>query len=504
MALTKVTKEMADVFDSPTFTGTPAAPTASLGTNTTQLATTEFVKNATDPLIPFVAGDVITSYVQKPGFLECIGQYVYPDSGYAISNILPLNSVSTQTVSNPAPVTNGNFNSTAWLSTTKLLTQRRSSATIPYVLRFHVYDFNTTTKQFGTNTDVTAAWGFPTTNTGEVFDYIGCIDNSLVFVMTQSGAATGVNLTAYVKVVNLDSSGNYVSTDTINTGFTIGGASGSQTYLTPCVFYKHGGDLFILVSLRNSSNVQTYKLYKKISGVWTVVPFSISPPAGTTGGIELDIYNGHAIFRRYVSATAKYESWLAQMTDGQTVGTFYIATNEGRYTISKNPEYSAFSGLVVAKSSSTSDYVNRLLSITISSGAVSTVTALTFPEFTESFGAFPVPGALEMQPVLDANKAAYGVTSQDILMFVAYNTNKKVSAFKITVNSSGVLTKQIIQNETHTIAYGLQIHMGSVRGIIDRDSSFSSSASRLLIILSKVQLPTLTALATNLKYYLKV
>lgn len=33
---------------SPTFTGTPAAPTAALGTNTTQLATTAFVKSAVD------------------------------------------------------------------------------------------------------------------------------------------------------------------------------------------------------------------------------------------------------------------------------------------------------------------------------------------------------------------------------------------------------------------------------------------------------------------------
>jgi hypothetical protein len=34
--------------DSPTFTGTPAAPTAAPGTNTTQLATTAFVKVAAD------------------------------------------------------------------------------------------------------------------------------------------------------------------------------------------------------------------------------------------------------------------------------------------------------------------------------------------------------------------------------------------------------------------------------------------------------------------------
>ncbi len=38
--------------NSPTFTGTPAAPTASFGTNTTQLASTAFVQSAIAPLLP--------------------------------------------------------------------------------------------------------------------------------------------------------------------------------------------------------------------------------------------------------------------------------------------------------------------------------------------------------------------------------------------------------------------------------------------------------------------
>jgi hypothetical protein len=47
---------------SPTFTGTPAAPTAAVGTNTTQVATTAFVKAeiaatpSAEPLHPFLTG----------------------------------------------------------------------------------------------------------------------------------------------------------------------------------------------------------------------------------------------------------------------------------------------------------------------------------------------------------------------------------------------------------------------------------------------------------------
>jgi hypothetical protein len=46
--------------DSPTFTGTPAAPTATAGTNTTQIATTAFVKNAVDDLIGNAPGALDT------------------------------------------------------------------------------------------------------------------------------------------------------------------------------------------------------------------------------------------------------------------------------------------------------------------------------------------------------------------------------------------------------------------------------------------------------------
>lgn len=52
VGLNNVTNESkATMFASPTFTGIPLAPTALAGTNTTQLATTEFVKTAVDNLL---------------------------------------------------------------------------------------------------------------------------------------------------------------------------------------------------------------------------------------------------------------------------------------------------------------------------------------------------------------------------------------------------------------------------------------------------------------------
>ena len=46
---------------SPTFTGTPAAPTAAAGTNTTQIATTAFVTTATDNINTLSAFTLIES-----------------------------------------------------------------------------------------------------------------------------------------------------------------------------------------------------------------------------------------------------------------------------------------------------------------------------------------------------------------------------------------------------------------------------------------------------------
>lgn len=54
--------KLGDIFApkaSPAFTGTPTAPTAALGTDTTQVATTAFVKNALDNYSPTITGPLV-------------------------------------------------------------------------------------------------------------------------------------------------------------------------------------------------------------------------------------------------------------------------------------------------------------------------------------------------------------------------------------------------------------------------------------------------------------
>ena len=64
--------------ESPSFTGTPTAPTAASGDNSSQLATTEFVMQELTG-IDNVLGDVVLGYQDKEGYLPCNGSFAFAD-----------------------------------------------------------------------------------------------------------------------------------------------------------------------------------------------------------------------------------------------------------------------------------------------------------------------------------------------------------------------------------------------------------------------------------------
>ena len=67
--------------NSPTFTGTPAAPTATSGTSTTQLATTAFVQAAMEALHPVGSIYINATNSTNPGTLLGFGTWVEFGSG---------------------------------------------------------------------------------------------------------------------------------------------------------------------------------------------------------------------------------------------------------------------------------------------------------------------------------------------------------------------------------------------------------------------------------------
>lgn len=104
--------------NSPTFTGAPVAPTATFGTNTTQLATTKFVQDATGTIAIQDADSVAIT----GGTITGITDLAVADGGTGQST-LAANAVlignGTSGITSVAPSTSGNVltsNGTAWTS----------------------------------------------------------------------------------------------------------------------------------------------------------------------------------------------------------------------------------------------------------------------------------------------------------------------------------------------------------------------------------------------------
>ena len=85
---------------SPTFTGTPTAPTATLGTNTTQLATTRFANDAAAAAVNDITKNAVLNSVT-------LGLFKIEDTGTSLfiayngTNIFKLDSDGTLTVIGP-------------------------------------------------------------------------------------------------------------------------------------------------------------------------------------------------------------------------------------------------------------------------------------------------------------------------------------------------------------------------------------------------------------------
>jgi hypothetical protein len=91
---------------SPTFTGTPAGPTATAGSNTTQLATTAFVRGE----VVTATGSLGTMSTQNAGAVAITGGTI---TGTTVNgNTVGSNSVGARTISTSAP--SGGSNGDVW------------------------------------------------------------------------------------------------------------------------------------------------------------------------------------------------------------------------------------------------------------------------------------------------------------------------------------------------------------------------------------------------------
>jgi hypothetical protein len=138
--------------NSPTFTGTPLAPTASAGTSTTQIASTAFVATAVATVFP--SGGIIIwsgSVASIPsGWYLCNGSNGTPD----LRDRFVVGAGSTYSVAG----TGGSANA--------IVVSHTHTATVTDPGHTHTYNENTSNEYVGTGVLRTDVWNDSSTNTG--------------------------------------------------------------------------------------------------------------------------------------------------------------------------------------------------------------------------------------------------------------------------------------------------------------------------------------------------
>jgi hypothetical protein len=169
---------------SPTFTGTPAAPTASSGTNTTQLATTAFVQAALGALYPVGSVYINATNSTNPGTLLGFGTW----SAFGAGRV-PVGFDSSNALFDTAEETGG--------SADAITVSHTHTATVTDPGHYHSYNTSQSkTGSGGTNSSNPVVWEGSNTsvNTGTSTTGISVANSST------GSSGTNANYQPYITV----------------------------------------------------------------------------------------------------------------------------------------------------------------------------------------------------------------------------------------------------------------------------------------------------------------
>jgi hypothetical protein len=269
--------------------------------------------------------------------------------------------------------------------------------------------------------------------------------------------------------------------------------------------YKYNGGLYVYVQQLTGSTFTARKLFKKIGTSWTQIPLTISTPSGLSGYHLFYSHNSYVGLSYYNNSTSQYVTYIGKFLDENTISSFsLISESEGAnyYIFSDTLDNIEFDGILMQTRSA---YPNKSIISVKLQGSTYIKNSISFPEFPETYTPYSrnIASCFYNNTDLQLLRNFYGITnSNELLIFNSFDSSKKLLAFKLTINLDGSMNKQLI--ETHSYTYNVAFSLSTHRGYIEADGSFSSFSGRLFVVPSKVQLPTLTALASNLKYYIKV
>jgi hypothetical protein len=218
--------------NSPTFTGTPAGPTASFGTNTTQLASTAFVQSAIAPLLP--AGLILLwsgSQASIPsGWVLCDGTNSTPDLRGRF--VIGAGSIAASATGTAGASVTGDISGT----TLTVSAVTFGTLAVNDIVNHSSILQTATISGLGTGTGTTGTYTL--TYTGSTSSFTGSISGTTLTVTAVASGTiitdqvlTGGSVTAGTKIVNqLTGTTGGIGTYTVDTSQSRTSASLTGTY----------------------------------------------------------------------------------------------------------------------------------------------------------------------------------------------------------------------------------------------------------------------------------
>ena len=486
---------------SPALTGTPTAPTAPAGTNTTQIATTEFVSSAANSV--FKAGDSKLSYAD-PGtnWTLANGGTLYKNENTELYSLFGTELSSAIQTINPSDLTANASNKLHWLSDTFALiaaTGGDSGATNTGNLYTAVY--NPTARNLGSFTRVDATLGIPTIASD--FKNVTCLLYPYIFIYGQA------SFNIFVLKFN-EATSSLSLTQTINLGEAIKG----NAY----AFTTRGKDY---LSVRTGA---TITLYERSSETWSASTTTvdsllpITSPTGTAGAMIfwenwglISLYDTpSAVYRsrflKYNSITNSYNihSVVDGFPDGTTAAGIFGGVG-GSVSGVESQEIFTSTDILIPFSNGTS-FAMRSLKYNSGTDTWSVTATIVNSIWGGSIGAAFYLRSSLFSPTSRSNS------------FYSYNSTDKILHFSIgnIISSSSfkVVSVQIVNGVAIAGADSTTIYTGTAPafplGAIPKDagigilnSNANSSAGQFLLCPLRKTLPNLASPSLGLNYYLK-
>lgn len=189
--------------NSPTFTGTPLAPTASYGTNTTQLATTAFVQAALQAMYPVGSVYINAAVTTNPATLLGFGTWVSVGDGKVLVNQdtgdTSFDVMGETGGSKDAIVVEHNHNATSTSTSTSTSTVTDPGHTHPY-LRSAITYANQYTDHGGNDTPQGRETSNTSSNTTGITVATTTNTSTTTTIANNGSSGTNANLQPYVVV----------------------------------------------------------------------------------------------------------------------------------------------------------------------------------------------------------------------------------------------------------------------------------------------------------------